>query len=120
MSRGVNLCEECNFNSRKSGHPFCQNCLDAFERERDEDLSCWPDDDDHYEDPPLYPPGALLEMTEEELQKEWNRQCRIHDRGVDSYEMGHPVIEEAQSRLNLIEREQSSRGFRKGPARDGL
>ncbi len=94
---------------------MCRDCLIA---DQGGDDSCYDWDDRDYEDPPLYPHGALLAMSEEQLAKEWSRQCSIHDHGVDRYEMGHYVIEDAQARMNLVEREQSSRGFRKGPLRN--
>lgn len=71
--------------------------------------------DDDYEDPPLYADGELSAMDETRLQKEWQRQCRIHDRGVDNLAMGHPTIENAAARLNWVEAEQKHRGFKTGP-----
>jgi len=114
---GINLCEECNFNSRVPGTPYCRSCNSAIERERDDDDCGWADDQD-LDDPPLYQPGALENKTEQDLQKEWSRQCNIHDHGIDNYEMDHPVIEKASARINLVEAEQLRRGFRKGPKTD--
>lgn len=73
------------------------------------------DGDDYYEDPPLYADGELSAMDELRLQKEWQRQCRIHDRGVDNLDMGHPTIEDAAARLKWVEAEQKRRGFETGP-----
>ena len=83
------------------------------------DRDNWDDwDESDAEDPPLYGEGELQAVSESGLQQEWQRQCRIHDRGVDNYGMGHPVIENAQARLNKVEAEQRRRGLRTGPSWD--
>ena len=73
------------------------------------------DDYDNYDDPPLYKPGYLADLDVAGLQREWERQCRIHDSGVDRLPMGHPTIENAAMRLRLVEAEQKRRGVEVGP-----
>jgi hypothetical protein len=53
-------------------------------------------------------------MSEAQLKKEWCRQCNIHDRGVDTLPLGHDTIYFAQRRLDLVEAEQTRRGFETG------
>lgn len=74
------------------------------------------DCDGAYEDVPLYRQGTLAAMDEAGLQREWERQCNIHDHGVDNLPMGHQRIEDAAGRLRLVEAEQSRRGFATGPS----
>ena len=75
----------------------------------------------HYDDdPPLYNSGVLASKDEKALQREWERQCNIHDNGVDNYPMGHYIIEGAAARIKLIEHQQKIRGFRKGPSDEWL
>lgn len=80
-------------------------------------LDDWDDDlDGAYEDVPLYKPDTLAAMDEAGLQREWERQCNIHDSGVDRLPMGHPTIEDAAGRMRLIEAEQTQRGLPIGPS----
>jgi hypothetical protein len=72
-------------------------CDDEFDDEDREELPYWP--------------KPLTEFSDDELQREWRRQCTIHDCGVDSLPLGHPTIESAQSRLNQVERELKRRGL---------
>ena len=68
------------------------------------------DPDEPIEDPPLYQDGELAGMITAKLQKEWQRQCRIHDHGVDTTEMNSPTIEWARARMSAVERELKRRG----------
>lgn len=72
--------------------------------------------DGSYEDPPLYADGQLAAMDEAALQREWERQCNIHDHGVDNLPMNHPTIENAAARMNWIESEQKRRKLKAGPS----
>ena len=94
----------CDCEGRRVPRADCFNC----------DSGC--DDWECYDDPPLYAAGALAGMDEAGLQKEWGRQCKIHDHGVDNLPMGHPTIEDAAARLTWVEAEQKRRGFRVGPS----
>lgn len=63
-------------------------------------------DDDDYEDPPLYAPGRIAAMSNDELIAEARRQCTIHDSAIDRcVEMGSPIIENAAARLNICSAE---------------
>jgi len=72
--------------------------------------------DDYEDDAPLYADGQLAAMSEGDLQREWERQCNIHDRGVDNLPMNHPTIEDAAARMKWIEVEQKRREFKPGPS----
>jgi hypothetical protein len=75
----------------------------------------WDDySDEEWEEPPLYADRELSAKDEAGLQEEWDRHCRIHDRGVDNLPMGHPTIEEAATCLRLVEAEQRRRGMEVG------
>jgi hypothetical protein len=52
--------------------------------------------------PPLYADGELPAMEEARLQKKWQSQCRVYDRGVDNLGMGHPTIESAAAWLHWV------------------
>lgn len=71
-----------------------------------------------HEDPLLYSDGELARLDRARLENEWNRQCNIHDHGVDNLPMGHPTLENASARLRLVEAEQKRRGFAVGPGGD--
>jgi hypothetical protein len=71
---------------------------------------------EYEDDPPLYADGALETMDEASLQREWERQCNIHDHGIDTRPMGDPVIEDAAARISWVESEQKRRGFKPGPS----
>lgn len=74
----------------------------------------WDDDreEDEYDDPPLYAPGRIEAMTDEELIREANRQCLIHDRAVDRCEaINSPTIETAAGRLDICSAECKRRGI---------
>jgi hypothetical protein len=70
------------------------------------------DDDDYYEEPPLYAAGRLEGMTPEQLIAERDRQNRVHDNAVDRCEeINSPTIETAAARARMVHRELERRGF---------
>lgn len=77
-------------------------------------MNCEDDDYDFYDDDdrPLYPEGVIVGMSNEELIKEANRQCSIHDSAVDRCEqINSPTIETAAGRLNICSAECERRGI---------
>lgn len=57
----------------------------------------------------------LLEMTPQELAKEWCRQCRRHDSLVDVADLGDERIYFAQRALDAVEAEFRRRGLSHHP-----
>ncbi len=95
------------------GEEDCPKCGGVCDIDDDRDDY---DDSPADKDAPLNEPGCLASLGEPQLQREWERQCTIHDNGVDHLAMGHPTIEDADRRLRLVEAEQVRRGFEKGPS----
>lgn len=55
----------------------------------------------------------MQNMTAEQLNKEWNLQCRRHDSAVDRCEeINSPTIEDAAAKMYAIEAELKRRGCR--------
>ena len=67
-------------------------------------------DDSLYEDPPLYPPGKLAEMTVDELKKEFDRQCDLQGRLGDAEYIDDRAVEATEARCRLVEAELKRRG----------
>jgi hypothetical protein len=95
----------CHCDGRRIPSSECNRCEQGYDS-----------DDYDYDNPPLYRDGQLEAMDEAALQREWGRQCNIHDRGVDNLPMGHPTIEDAAARIKCIESQQKRRGFKTGPS----
>lgn len=74
--------------------------------EMDEDFDdSWIDDQDLYEDPPLYPVGKLAGMSLEELEREYDRQCDRQGRLGEAEHINDRAVEETEMRCNLVEAE---------------
>ena len=74
------------------------------------DLCDYGDDDDIYEDPPLYPPGKLADMTVDELKAEFDRQCDRQGRLGDAEHIDDRAVEATEARCRLVEAELKRRG----------
>lgn len=66
---------------------------------------CGPDDDDRYEDPPLYPPGKLAGMSLEELERESDRQAGRQGSLGDAEHIDEMAVQETEARWRLVDNE---------------
>lgn len=74
------------------------------------------DDDDYYEEPPLYREGRLQSMTVEELEKEHDHQCDVQGAIGDQEPMWSTEsrLADAEARIRMVNAELARRreGFK--------
>lgn len=70
------------------------------------------DDDDDYEDPPLYPAGKLAGMSVADLKAELDRQSDRQGWLGEAKYIDDRAVEETEMRCRAVEAELKSRGAR--------
>jgi len=69
------------------------------------EFDCYDDDDEYFEEPPLYPPGKLAGMSLDQLEAEADRQCDIQGSLGDAEYINEAAVARAESRYRLVEAE---------------
>lgn len=72
----------------------------------------WQDDEDFFEDPPLYPVGKLAGMSTVDLHREFDKQCDRQGRLGDAERIDDRAVEDTEARCRLVEAELKRRGER--------